>query len=138
MQCHRPFLCKSASPLRLLPVRKASIEAWLRADNICRIDEKAPFRVTDSYAMSKQTCEMQADSFINWFPGTSIASLRFHAVKPLEQVTADWKDKPDEEAQHCWAWTHPEAAARACLLAVDADRFEGHEGESLTSTWSRD
>lgn len=79
--------------------------------------------------MSKQTCEQQADCFVLWFPGMSIASMRFHAVKNLRLVQQDWADKPDAEAQEMWAWTSPVAAARACLLSIDADRFEGHEGK---------
>jgi hypothetical protein len=107
------------------------VQAMLALANLtsaCRLDEKATARPTDSYSMSKQSCEQQADCFVLWFPGTTIASLRFHAVKDLAQVKQDWADKPDEEAHHCWAWTSPKAAARACLLSVDADRFEGHEG----------
>lgn len=101
------------------------------ADQGYRLDEEAKARPTDSYSMSKQTCEQQADCFVLWFPGMSVASMRFHAVKNLKAVKADWADKPDAEAQEMWAWTSPRAAARACLLSIDADRFKGHEGANL-------
>jgi len=93
------------------------------------IDEDYPLNPTDSYALAKAKSELQAKSFVNWFPGTKIACLRIHEVAPKEAVKEEheknWKDLA---VRQLWGWVNPAAVARACLLSVEkADEFEGCE-----------
>ena len=91
------------------------------------IDEQHPNYSEEPYGLSKWICEQQADSFARRYAGIGIASMRFHWVVP-DRATAGRHfnlDSP-EAARHLWAYTLSEAAARACLLSLDA-AFEGHE-----------
>jgi nucleoside-diphosphate-sugar epimerase len=91
------------------------------------IDEDYPPNPTDAYALAKAEAELQARAFVNWYPGTKIACLRLQWVLPKEEVK---KARGSEEAatKDLWGYVHPDAAARACLLAVvNADNFEGCE-----------
>lgn len=91
------------------------------------IDEDHPNYAEDPYALSKWICEQQGDAFARRYEGISIASLRFHWVLPDRAYAAkqytqgDWK--PDK---HLWAYTRRDAAADACLLALQTD-LKGHE-----------
>ena len=91
------------------------------------IDEEHPNYAEDPYSLSKWICEQQGDAFARRYGGISIASLRFHWVLPDRAYAAkqytqvDWK--PDK---HLWAYTRRDAAADACLLAVQTD-LKGHE-----------
>ncbi len=91
------------------------------------LDEDAPQRPTDSYAMAKEEAEYQARSFVDWFPGMNIACLRIHEVAPLKDVREEHKRNWDEAAVgQLWGWVSPEATARACLLAVErAENLRG-------------
>lgn len=91
------------------------------------IDEKHPNYSEDPYSLSKWICEQQADSFARRYEGIRIASLRFHWVVP-DRATAGryFNVETSDVAKHLWAYTRFEAAARACLLSVDA-AFDGHE-----------
>lgn len=93
------------------------------------IDEEYPVNPTDSYALAKQEAETQAKAFVNWFPGTKIAMMRIHEVAPKEDVLQEHKEDWENAAvKQLWSWVHPEATARACLLAVTkSDNFEGCE-----------
>jgi nucleoside-diphosphate-sugar epimerase len=93
------------------------------------LDENAPQNPTDSYALAKQEAEVQARAFINWFPGMNIACLRLHEVAPLKDVQKEHKDDWENAAvRQLWGWVHPEATARACLLAVEkSDKIRGFE-----------
>merc|ERR1712187_33831 len=84
------------------------------------IDEDAPQHPTDPYALAKEEAEYQARSFIEWFPGMNIACLRIHEVAPLKDVQKEHERNWDEAAvKQLWGWVHPNAVARACLLAVE-------------------
>ena len=91
------------------------------------VDEAHPNYAEDPYSLSKWICEQQGDAFARRYEGISIASLRFHWVLPDRAFAAqhyrnlDWK--PDK---HLWAYTRRDAAADACLLAVQTD-LRGHE-----------
>ena len=91
------------------------------------IDEDHPNYAEDPYALSKWICEQQGDAFARRYEGISIASLRFHWVLPDRAYAAerytqvDWKPE-----KHLWAYTRRDAAADACLLAVQTD-LKGHE-----------
>ena len=93
------------------------------------IDEEAPLRPTDAYALSKAAAELQARSLTQWFPGTNIACLRIHAVQTLEAAKESHAQNPQGEAAgDLWGWVHPQAVARACLLAVErASEVNGFE-----------
>lgn len=91
------------------------------------IDEQHPNYGEEPYSLSKWICEQQADSFARRYAGIRIASLRFHWVVPDRATAARRFGVASQEvAKHLWAYTRFEAAARACLLSLDAT-FEGHE-----------
>ncbi|MDP8997289.1 MAG: NAD(P)-dependent oxidoreductase [Pseudomonadota bacterium] len=91
------------------------------------IDEDHPNYAEDPYSLSKWICEQQGDAFARRYQDISIASLRFHWVLPdracaaQQYAQSDWK--PDK---HLWAYTRRDAAADACLRAVQTD-LKGHE-----------
>ncbi|EXM15609.1 NAD-dependent epimerase/dehydratase [Fusarium oxysporum f. sp. vasinfectum] len=91
------------------------------------IDEEAPQRPTDSYALAKEEAECQARSFVDWFPGMNIACLRIHQVAPLKDVRKEHEENWEQSAvRQLWGWVNPEAVARACLLTVEkADNLRG-------------
>jgi len=92
-------------------------------------DEEAPQRPTDSYALAKAEGELQAHAFVDWFPGMKIACMRIHEVAPRADVAKEHSEDWDGAGvKQLWGWVHPEATARACLLAVEkSDQFEGCE-----------
>ncbi|KAL4803401.1 hypothetical protein BDV18DRAFT_162965 [Aspergillus unguis] len=93
------------------------------------LDEDAPQRPTDSYAMAKEEAEYQARSFVDWFPGMNIACLRIHEVAPLKDVQKEHEENWEESGvRQLWGWVSPEATARACLLSVEkAENLKGME-----------
>jgi len=91
------------------------------------VDEKHPTYNADDYSLSKWVMELQADSFARRTPQMTISSLRFHALPdepPELHHSLDTAETP--AARGLWGWTLIAEAARACLLAVEAD-FKGHE-----------
>lgn len=93
------------------------------------IDEEMTPAPTDAYALAKSETELQAKSFVKWYPGTKIACMRFHEVATREAVRkhheADWEGGGIKQL---WGWVRPEATARACLLALEKwDNYEGME-----------
>jgi len=93
------------------------------------IDEKIQRKPTDSYALAKMEAEIQADSFVHWFKGMTIASLRIHEVESLKNVQKEHKEQPESGITQLWGWVNPEATARACMLSVTNNKkFQGrHE-----------
>lgn len=89
------------------------------------LDEQHPTYNEEPYGLSKWICEAQADSIARRYAHMRLASLRFHWVVE-RSFAARHFDVSAATAQHLWAYTGPEAAARACLLGVTAD-FSGHE-----------
>ncbi|KAL3475443.1 hypothetical protein BJX99DRAFT_229599 [Aspergillus californicus] len=91
------------------------------------LDEDAPLRPTDSYALAKEEAEFQARSFVHWFPGMNIACLRIHEVAPLKDVQEEHKANwEDAGVGQLWGWVNPEAVARACRLSVEkSERIGG-------------
>ena len=91
------------------------------------IDEDHQNHAEDPYSLSKWICEQQADAFARRYEAISIASLRFHWVLPDREFAAkhygnlDWSPN-----KHLWAYTRRDAAADACLKAVQTD-LHGHE-----------
>ena len=91
------------------------------------IDEDHPNYAEDPYSLSKWICEQQADAFARRYEGISIASMRFHWVLPDRAFAArhyanlDWTP-----TKHLWAFTRRDAAADACLKAVQTN-LHGHE-----------
>ncbi len=90
------------------------------------IDEAHPNYGEDPYSLSKWICEQQADAFVRRYEGMRIASLRFHWVVPARAKAALAFNTRTDVDKHLWAYVLHEAAARACLLSVEAD-FTGHE-----------
>lgn len=93
------------------------------------IDEETTPAPTDAYALAKSESELQAKAFVNWYPGTKIACMRFHEVKRRKAVQEhheqDWESGG---VKQLWGWVSPEATARACLLALEKwDNYEGME-----------
>lgn len=91
------------------------------------IDEAHPNSNEEPYSLSKWICEQQADSLARRYGALRIASMRFHlVVDDRSRGTAVYGTASVEQAKHLWAYTLFDAAARACLLALDAP-FTGHE-----------
>lgn len=91
------------------------------------IDEDHPNYAEDPYSLSKWICEQQGDAFARRYEGISIASLRFHWVLPDRAYAAQHYGNLDWKAdKHLWAYTRRDAAADACLKAVQTD-LHGHE-----------
>ena len=81
----------------------------------------------EPYSLSKWICEQQADSFARRYEGIRVASMRFHWVVPDRATAAARFGMADEKvAKHLWAYTLFDAAARSCVLSLDA-AFTGHE-----------
>jgi nucleoside-diphosphate-sugar epimerase len=91
------------------------------------LDEAHPNYTEEPYGLSKWICEQQADTLVRRYEDLQIASIRFHWVVESKAIAAKNFNIPDQHtARHLWGYTGREAAARACLLAVD-DRYRGHE-----------
>jgi len=92
------------------------------------MDEKVTQRPTDAYALAKQESETQAESFVHWYTGMTIASMRIHQVEPRKTVQKEHADIPESGIKQLWGWVSPEATARACILSLESKKFEGrHE-----------
>jgi UDP-glucose 4-epimerase len=89
------------------------------------LDEEHPDHNEEPYGLSKWICEQQANSFARRYEDISIASMRFHWAVPDRAMAAKAFNTPGHE-QHLWAYVDIGAAARACLLSLQAD-FKGHE-----------
>ena len=104
----------------------AAFSRWPRYDYF-PLDERHPTYNEDPYSLSKWICEQQADSIARRYETMTIASLRFHGVWPEPRKASEL---PARFAQlvikHLWGYTLLDAAARACLLALEAG-FKGHE-----------
>ena len=91
------------------------------------IDEDHPNYAEDPYSLSKWICEQQADALARRYDAISIASLRFHWVLPDRAYAAKhYSDLAWNPNKHLWAYTRRDAAADACLKAVQTD-LKGHE-----------
>ena len=91
------------------------------------IDEEHPNYSEDPYSLSKWICEQQADAFARRWADISIASMRFHWVVPERALAAkSFTLDSEHPKKHLFAYTLFDAAARACLLALEG-RFKGHE-----------
>lgn len=91
------------------------------------IDEEHANYNEEPYSLSKWICEAQADSFARRYEDISIASMRFHYIVPERSAAGAVFNRSEmEPGKHLWAYTHAEAAARACLLSVEGS-FKGHE-----------
>jgi nucleoside-diphosphate-sugar epimerase len=91
------------------------------------IDEQHPNHSEEPYSLSKWICEQQADTFARRYEDIRIASMRFHlVVEQKSDAVAAFGVATEAAALHLWAYTRYDAAARACLLALEA-AFKGHE-----------
>jgi nucleoside-diphosphate-sugar epimerase len=91
------------------------------------IDEAHPNYSEEPYSLSKWICEQQADSFARRYDDIRIASMRFHLVcHDRSKGVETYGVATQEVCKHLWAYTLFDAAARACLLALDAP-FRGHQ-----------
>ncbi|GFZ46641.1 hypothetical protein JCM24511_03861 [Saitozyma sp. JCM 24511] len=86
------------------------------------LTEDTPYQTQDPYALSKHICEIQAASLVRANPDVRIASLRFHMVKPSYEVS--W---PLSEAESLYSWVSVEACARACILGLESEGWDGAE-----------
>ncbi|HTJ57677.1 MAG TPA: hypothetical protein VL418_08965, partial [Devosiaceae bacterium] len=69
----------------------------------------------------------QADTFARRYEGVRVSSMRFHWVVPERAKAAQSFGRANADvAKHLWAYTLFDAAARACLMSLDA-AFTGHE-----------
>ncbi|WWD16109.1 hypothetical protein CI109_100534 [Kwoniella shandongensis] len=91
-------------------------------------EEKETYKGEDPYALSKEICETQARSIVRLFPGTRVASLRFHMVVPSLSIAL-----PKTHASDLWAWVSVEASARACLLGITSEGWEGAEAFNIVA-----
>lgn len=96
------------------------------------VDERHPTYNEDAYSLSKWVMEQQADSFARRHERMTIASLRLHGLHKLStRRTLEEINQLDEVvrrrvANHLWAYTDIDAAARACIAALHAT-YTGHE-----------
>ena len=96
------------------------------------VDERHPTYAEDAYSLSKWVLEAQADAVARLHPEMTIASMRFHGLNKRSFFPPDAHPNklPPEWAQrvinHLWAYTDIDSAAKACMLALQAD-FKGHE-----------
>ena len=91
------------------------------------VDEEHPNYSEEPYSLSKWICEQQADCFARRHENLRIASMRFHLVVDDRRKAAEAYGVADvDRSKHLWAYTLYDAAARACLLALEASWF-GHE-----------
>lgn len=91
------------------------------------IDEAHPNYTEEPYGLSKWICEQQADTFARRYDSIRIASMRFHlVVEERAKAATVYSAVTKEMAKHLWAYTLYDAAARACLLALEP-RYTGHE-----------
>lgn len=91
------------------------------------VDEAHPNYSEEPYSLSKWICEQQADCFARRHENLRIASMRFHlVVNERHEATRAYGVADVERSKHLWAYTLYDAAARACLLALDAP-WLGHE-----------
>ncbi|WVQ98945.1 hypothetical protein IAU59_006077 [Kwoniella sp. CBS 9459] len=80
------------------------------------LTEEEGYRPEDPYSLSKQICEDQASALIRLFPGTRIASLRFHHI--LHTKVEAYRHAHSREL---WAWSSIDACARSCLLSLTSE-----------------
>lgn len=108
-----------------------SVCIWVQGlKKIYIIDLQHPHYPRDPYSFSKHVAEQQAD-YISYVFGIRVASLRFH------MTCQDWKQALDnrkhtdgadgEDAWDLWGWNTANEAARACLLGLTSEGWEGHE-----------
>ena len=97
------------------------------------LDENHPTYNEDPYSLSKWICEQQADTFARRYEDMTIASMRFHWVLPSRDIALNgfggmggYQQNPIIGVKQLWAWTHLDAAARACVQALSAT-YLGHE-----------
>lgn len=96
------------------------------------IDEEHPTFSEDAYSLSKWLGESMAEAFVRRLPGKlQIASMRFHSLLDRERqsllnAAPEPRGRTESDAMHFWGWTDLAEAARACVLALEAD-FGGHE-----------
>ena len=90
------------------------------------IDEQHPNYAEDAYALSKWICEQQADAIARRYEDMSIASLRFHWIKPRADVIRAYGTTDEAFWRYLAGYTDPEAAVRSCVQAITAP-FHGHE-----------
>ena len=91
------------------------------------IDEKHPAFEEEPYGLSKLVCEAQADSLARRYEDLRIASMRFHLVAVDRAFAANiFHKETTAQAKHLWGYTRFDAAADACLKALEAP-FAGHE-----------
>ncbi|KAF8503837.1 hypothetical protein JB92DRAFT_2970605 [Gautieria morchelliformis] len=91
------------------------------------VDEKHPCRPDEPYGLSKQICELQADTIVRRYQSLRVASLRLHWSLPDVELAT--KHSEDEGNKQLWGWVQQDEAARAFLLAItsDIEAFQGHE-----------
>lgn len=101
-----------------------SYSRWPRYDYF-PLDESHPTYNEDPYSLSKWIIEQQGDSFARRYETMRIASLRLHGL--VDRKSDMFRAHTvDEAAKHLWGYVDVREAARACLLALQAD-FNGHE-----------
>lgn len=95
------------------------------------VDEEHPNHNEEPYGLSKWICEAQADSIARRYEDVRIASMRFHWAVPERAVAARSFNRIGEH-KHLWAYVLLDAAARACLLSLEAS-YLGHEVFYITA-----
>jgi nucleoside-diphosphate-sugar epimerase len=89
------------------------------------LDEQHPCYAEDPYSLSKWVLEIQGDTFARRRDNVAISSMRFHGIVPREFALKNW-DNTEPGIKHLWAYVHPQAAARACMAAMQVE-WRGHE-----------
>jgi len=96
------------------------------------IDEEHPNYSEEPYSLSKWICEEQGKAFARRYEGMTIASMRFHWVVVSREFAGQTFNVSPKPTHNLWAYTLFPAAARACLLSLEAP-FTGHEAFYITA-----
>ena len=89
------------------------------------LDEDHPPLTEESYSLSKQVIEAQADCIARANPDIHIASIRTHFVADKKPTLS----AEEEVRKDLWGWTNSEAISRAFFLGLEMKEkgVRGHE-----------
>lgn len=128
--------CNALSVAVALGIRRVCLASSINAigDRFSRrprydyfpVDENHPTYAEDPYSLSKWLAERQADAFARRHEQMTISSLRLHALRTDEEMTAETGRDPDAGIRDLWGYTPLDDGARACLAALNAG-YRGHE-----------
>ncbi|OCF36634.1 hypothetical protein I316_01886 [Kwoniella heveanensis BCC8398] len=86
--------------------------------------DRLPLTEKEGYRPVGRICEDQASALVRLFPGTRIASLRFHHILHTKSEAYT-----HAHSRELWAWSSIDACARSCLLSLTSEGWgQDHNG----------